>query len=367
MKRIIRVEVRGYRSLKDVSLELGPLTCLIGPNGAGKSNILHFLRMLAFMRGGDLRRFVALNGGASSLLSRVRPSTHTMSWQVEANDDHGAVIYSAELIRAQERLVFTRESVSGRTADGQPRVTPSLGVGHDESKLREVARSHKLTSLVRDAMDQINFYHFHDTGPNSPLRSNSRREDDRYLRSDGSNLAAVLFARLHSGKPDQRASWTMLTSLIQRIAPYIRSLEPTVNDDNTTVRLDWTDEAGERYGVDAFSDGTLRTLALFTALSQPSSKLLSFITIDEPELGLHPAALYVLIELIRSRSRDFQVLLATQSPALLDLLQPSEVVVVERQDSGSTFRRLDAEALQDWLDDYRLSDLYDRGVLGGRP
>ena len=56
-----------------------------------------------------------------------------------------------------------------------------------------------------------------------------------------------------------------------------------------------------------------------------------------------------------------------QAPALLDLLRPDEVVVVEREDGGSTFKRLDADALQDWLNDYRLSELFDRGVLGGRP
>jgi predicted ATPase len=166
---------------------------------------------------------------------------------------------------------------------------------------------------------------------------------------------------------EQQAAWLMLSSLVQRIAPYIHSLEPTLNVDGATVRLDWVDEDHERYGVDALSDGTLRAIALFTAITQPAATLPQLIIIDEPELGLHPAALNLLIELIRSRTADCRVLLATQSPALLDLLRLDEVVVVEREDGGSTFKRLDADALQDWLNDYRLSELYDRGVLGGRP
>ncbi|MCK6516656.1 AAA family ATPase [Myxococcota bacterium] len=367
MKRITRIEVQGFRSLVNVSLDLGTLTCLIGPNGAGKSNILSFLKMLAFLRAGELRRYVALGGGASALLSRGRPARHTMSWRVEAQDDHGAVSYLGELARVHERLVFMKEQVVGRTADGQPRETQPLGVGHDESLLREASTKNRLIKLTLSAVEQINFYHFHDTGTNAPLRSHSLKVNDRYLRSDGSNLAALLYTRRHSANSGQRAAWLALTGLIQRIAPYVASLEPTLNEDNNTVRLDWLADDGERYGVDALSDGTLRALALYTALTQPQSKLLSFITIDEPELGLHPAALTLLIELIRSRANDCQVLLATQSPALLDHLRPEEVVVAEREGGATVLRRLDAEELAAWLEDYSLSELFGRGVLGGRP
>ncbi|MCK6520169.1 AAA family ATPase [Myxococcota bacterium] len=367
MKDVNRVHVSGYRSLKDVTVQLGPLTCLIGPNGAGKSNFLSFLRLLGHLPSGGLRLFVGRAGGASALLSRGRGALATITWLVEAEDEQGVVSYSARLGRAGEQLVFEAEQVFGATPLDGPKETAPFGVGLHESALPQVAEHSTLSKLALWSIQRINSYHFHDTGPNAPLRSNARVADDRYLRTDGSNLAAILFARRHSQRTDQQAAWVMLSGLVQRIAPYIHNLEPTLNDDGATVRLDWEDEDHERYGVDALSDGTLRAIALFTALTQPAATLPKLITIDEPELGLHPAALSLLIELIRSRAADCRVLLATQSPALLDLLHPDEVVVVEREEGGSTFKRLDADALQDWLDDYRLSDLFDRGVLGGRP
>ena len=115
------------------------------------------------------------------------------------------------------------------------------------------------------------------------------------------------------------------------------------------------------------SDGTLRCIALFTALGQPVESLPAFLSIDEPELGLHPAALGILASLVRSTSTHAQILLATQSPALLDLFDPQDVVVAERAQGATTFRRLDPDQLAGWLEDYSLSELYDKNVLGGRP
>ncbi len=90
-------------------------------------------------------------------------------------------------------------------------------------------------------------------------------------------------------------------------------------------------------------------------------------SIDEPELGLHPAAIRVLAELARSISRHTQVLFATQSTAFLDHFEPSEVAVVERGGGATTLRRLDGDALAAWLEDYSLSELFDKGLIGGRP
>jgi len=89
------------------------------------------------------------------------------------------------------------------------------------------------------------------------------------------------------------------------------------------------------------------------------------VSIDEPALGLHPAAIALL--LVRSVASKCQVLLATQSPALLDQLDAEEVVVAERESGAATFRRLSSSQLESWLEDYSLSELFDKNVLGGRP
>jgi predicted ATPase len=136
---------------------------------------------------------------------------------------------------------------------------------------------------------------------------------------------------------------------------------------NGSVRLDWIDDRDERFGCHQLSDGTLRALALITVLSQPTERLPRLISIDEPELGLHPAAIALIAELCRSISRHTQIILSTQSTELLDHFTADEVVVVERVNGETQLHRLTTASLQDWLADYSLREIFAKGVIGGRP
>lgn len=188
------------------------------------------------------------------------------------------------------------------------------------------------------------------------------------MRSDGSNLAAFLWHLHESTEEEDRIAWRRINQLVRRIAPVVKELRPVpTTGKGRSVRLDWVDDQDQLFAVHQLSDGTLRAIALITALAQPSGRLPRFISIDEPELGLHPAAISILADLARSVSRHCQVLFATQSAAFLDHFQPEEVVVVERDRGVTTLRRLDAGDLREWLEDYSLSEIFDKGVVGGRP
>lgn len=367
------LRVTGFRSLRDVSIQLGPLTVLIGPNGAGKSNLLSVLRMVPLMRTQSLRRFVGEQGGASSLLHYGPGVTREIGLELDFAADAGLNSYIARLgYAAGDTLYFLDEAVRFEAPGAGNPLTISLGQGHVESLLSDQQKGAKAKTerFVYRLLAAMSFFHFHDTSMTSPLRQNARPSDDRYLRSDGSNLAAFLY-RLRSGATDEAAaSWRVIEGLVRRIAPFIKYLEPApVNPDTpgSPIRLHWVDARDHRFDVHDLSDGTLRAIALFAALGQPTSTLPRFIAIDEPELGLHPAALSLVASLVRSVSRHSQVVLSTQSPALLDEFSPADVVVVEHRDGASRFQRLAAEELAVWLDDYSLSELYDKNLLGGRP
>lgn len=364
MNGIARLRVQGYRSIKDVSLEFGSMNVVIGANGSGKSNLLSFLRLLPLLRTRSLRRFVADLGGADALLFRGGKITPELVAEVELHAPRGRLRYDLRLARTQaDGLVFAEEGVSERGEDGGWSRT-ALGVGHPESLLEEMA-SHPEASPalrgVRQALSRIGFYHFHDTSPAAALRSAGRAHDHWYLRSDGSNLAPYLLALRQS--ESHRSAWRLLGGLVRRIAPFIKELVPTpVNADPETfrfddpqggadrvsVRLDWLDEHDERYGVHQLSDGTVRAIALFAALTQPSDRLPAVISIDEPELGLHPAALTLLVGLLRSVAPRCQVFLATQSTDLLDRFEAEEILVAERAAGSTAFTRLDPGALAGW-------------------
>jgi predicted ATPase len=106
-------------------------------------------------------------------------------------------------------------------------------------------------------------------------------------------------------------------------------------------------------------------MCLATLLLQPD--LPRLILLDEPELGLHPAAIQVLASLLRAASQRSQILLATQSVTLINQFDPEDVVVADRQDGGTTFTRLSSETFSNWLDEYSIGELWEKNLIGGRP
>ena len=134
------------------------------------------------------------------------------------------------------------------------------------------------------------------------------------------------------------------------------------------IVLNWRAKGADyEFGPHQLSDGTLRAIALFTLLLQPDDDFPEMIILDEPELGLHPAALAILAELIKRASQHCQLMIATQSPALLDHFDPQDIVVTNSHDGNSSFERLDPKALREWLEEYELSNLWERNVIGGGP
>lgn len=195
-RAVTGVHVEGFRSLKRVDLAPGRVTVLIGANGSGKSNLLSMLRMLPLMRTQSLRRFVGESGGASALVHYGPKITREVSLRVQFEQETGANAYSARLgYAAGDTFVFLDETVEYKPPNVDTFRPISLGAGHAESRIEEEAQdpAHTTARAVREWLSRMSFFHFHDTSPTSPLRQNSRQEDTRFLRSDGSNLG--VFAR----------------------------------------------------------------------------------------------------------------------------------------------------------------------------
>ena len=91
------------------------------------------------------------------------------------------------------------------------------------------------------------------------------------------------------------------------------------------------------------------------------------ILIDEPELGLHPAAITVLAGLIKKASKRSQVIISTQSVSLVNEFEPEDIIVVEKKEAETTFKRLEAGKLESWLNEYSLGELWDKNIIGGNP
>ena len=160
----------------------------------------------------------------------------------------------------------------------------------------------------------------------------------------------------------------MIEGVIRSIAPYFKGfkLRPDANN-KERIRLEWEERDTDMY-LDgySFSDGTLRFIALTTLLLQ--SKMPEVIIIDEPELGLHPAAINKLSQLVKQASLKSQIILSTQSTNLVNCFEVEDIIVVDRADNQSVFRHLEREELEKWMDDYELSlsDLWEKNMIGGQ-
>jgi len=365
--RLHSITVKGFKTIYELSdFQPGNLTVLVGPNGAGKSNFISLFRMVSWALSGPskLPLFVGQRGGASKLLhegpdqTREIESRLTIQTGFGSNEYRFRLFYAAgdSLIFADERYRFSRKELAG---DAPWR---ELGAGHDSPKLMDEAHRDQTASVMLSLLKKIILYQFHNTTARARIRTKWNVDDSRWLKEDAGNIAPVLF-RL---REQERPYYQRIVDTIRLILPFFSDFELEPNHGN--LMLAWYERNSDQlFTASQASDGMLRVIALITLLLQPERDLPTVMMLDEPELGLHPYAINVIGGLIRAASKSTQVLVATQSTTLVDCFGPSDIVIVEREDRRSTFRKLGAEDLNHWLEEYSLSELWEKNVFGGRP
>lgn len=353
--------VRGYKSIRELDgFAFRDLNVLIGANGAGKSNLISLFRLLAALAQSNLQEFVQKQGGPDALLYKGRKRTPEM----EAEFSFGANGYGITLApTADNRLIFKREE-SRFVASANPNYKEGLGTAHQETNLPSLARYIGVSRYVFEALKSWRVYHFHDTSDAARVKQPHASNDNLRLKPDAANLAAYL-AMLHQEEP---GAYRRIVENIRLAAPFFGDF--VIRDPlPQTVELEWTErgDPDTPYRAHVLSDGTLRLICLTTLLLQPAARLPDTVLIDEPELGLHPYAINLLAEMLKQVAATKQVIVSTQSVELLNNFAPEDVVVVDRKDGASTFKRPDRAELADWLEDYSLGELWKRNILGGRP
>ncbi len=352
-----RIDINGYKSIKELSLELQPINILIGANGSGKSNFLSFFAFLKHIYNRNLQEFVALKG-IDTFLHKGDKITSEISTHLYFSNTNG---YSFTIKKGDAGFIFTKEGLwnDHNPYDDNPVEIASFGT---ESTLRyeTIPRA----NYIRYYLEQLTKYHFHDTGENSPFNKESNIENDKYyLYEKGSNLGAYLY-NIQKEKP---IVYNLIVKTIQSIAPYFLDFffRP---ENNGNIKLRWQSKySATVYGVNDLSDGTIRFMALATLFMQPNPP--ETIIIDEPELGLHPTAISKLAGLIQSvAAKECQVIIATQSTDLISYFEPEDIITVDQKNGESVFERLNSEKLKVWLENYTIDDLWKRNIIAtGQP
>lgn len=369
--KLTELQIKGFKSIDNQqgqTIGFGDITLLIGANGAGKSNLISFFRLLGFMTTGALQQFVGKQG-VSQLLFYGPKVTESISFTVKLEDEKSQDTYQVKLTHGlPDRLFVSGEKVTFHTKGRPIPQEYFLTSGGSESLLAQDERT--TSKVLSGLLAKIQSFQFHDTSDTARIKDRTYVDDAVYLRSDAGNLSAFL----KNLKETER-----FQPYYQRIVHHIQKVMPQLDDfvldalpgNDRYVRLNWCDRQRPEYlfGPDQISDGSLRFMALVTLLLQPPELLPKVIVMDEPELGLHPAAIQELAAMIKRASRSVQVVIATQSTRLVDEFQPEQILVVERdeQSGASQFHQLDNKRLASWLERYSLSELWEKNVLGGQP
>ena len=393
---ITKVWAKNFRSIEFAELELGPLTVLVGPNASGKSNLMDILGFLGDAARLGLQTATTRRGGIDSI-GRKSPTGRVLSpeFGYRYETEWGTLNYAVALMRrakgeywvkrehaslhpkgthghtpeftlAKGLLVkpnldsiLKRSDVTGAKEAGSvgyvagvakqlntqtdrqdlqlmsakpEQFTTLLGLWLKELDPKEENNSFLLSiflSEARDSLSRIGLYHVF---PNS-LRDPQKVAASQPLATAGENLASTLRDMIQKKSrflPDLKSALTFAVPGVQDIrvshAGSYYVVELNHERDGGNERGSWFDLSQE-------SDGTIRLLALLTALFQDPAP--SLIGMEEPELAIHPGAMAVLSDTMKEAALRGQVLVATHSPDLIDRLPIESIRAVTAED-GST-------------------------------
>lgn len=359
-----KVTIKGFKSIALLEeFELKSLNIIVGANGAGKSNFIAFFKLLNALIEGNLNRFIRDSGGAVDQLFDGPKKTK----KIEFSTRFGPRGFRFNLVATPSNDVAIEDEA--RFYNQSPNPWWSLGdssTGHSKmvSEVKNNTSDARYSQPVYDAINSWKIYHFHDTSSSAPMRGYEIVQDNKVLRRDAANIGAFLLKLCNEHKSEYKE----IVNAIKLVTPFFDDfqLEPRKSGDKEEVNLSWS-QKGSDYPMQPYhlSDGSIRFICLATVLLQPHPP--STIIIDEPELGLHPAAIAILAELIKAASERTQVVIATQSSELITYFSIEDIIVANRKDGATTFTRLVEKDYGDWLEHYSVGELWNKSIIAGGP
>lgn len=401
--RLLELHVENFRSLRDVTVPLGPLTVLVGPNGAGKSNVLKVFDFLADIIRTDLQPALDSRGGFDEVAywGGNRPPT-SMCVQLKATwtsnstrnapDEYNLTIRRRSLpsnrdtkrvtytLSREESFAFKRKQGRGRRITiageearvvderaGQTRDSGSFGIRRLSSGLSTLPRLGSSdggdeVTRVADRLSSFRVFDVDVAAARQPTRLHGTGFEA--LSPHAENLAGFLIhLRLHA------ETWDDLVADARTVLPQLENIEFQTVGGETNQAIVVLRERGLRRLtplIDA-SYGTVRLLGLLALLYDPNPP--AFTCIEEIDHGLHPQALELVVQRLREAAERTQFIVATHSPALVNRLRPEEFVVCDRDDDGASIIPAltvdEVKAIVEESGEQPLGELWFSGVLGG--
>jgi predicted ATPase len=338
---IKKLKIKNYKSFKDVELELDKFNVLIGPNASGKSNLLDCLAFISEIAQENIFECLTRRGGYERVVFGGEKGNIelTINFMLD-NEPSKYFISVSEKGRNKETL---NVGIKVEIDDQEVALNPwTATISNQSSKTREYLTTWRS-------------YNFMTSG----MRRKDSAKKNLILEKTGRNLAQVLLS-LHNERPK---TFDRIEDILKQAIPQVDELlTPLTEDGETYVAIR---ERGFDSPFDYFqvSDGTLKLLAYITAIASEGAKVVCF---EEPENFIHPRLFELLVEVLKKS--DKQIILSTHSPYLVDLVEPEDVIIVEKKDNETVAIRIkEADRLREHLKELGLGELLYSGEAGVAP
>ena len=383
MHKVNRIQIRGFRRLRDIAIEMRPLMVLIGANGVGKSSFLDAVSLLSASAAGTMNKALSILGGITDVCTRGQPKKIALEAEMDC-PGHRPLHYRLELeargqgygipleILSQEREGSYKDPFKHiesydndvryyKIEDKKGLVRPDWDHNPLETSLSQVPKMFKEPEELRRTLSSVTQYHVLDVGPRAPVKLPQQMKPAPLPGADGEDLVPFLYNLRES----DRDRYDTIEDTLRSAFPGFENLNfPSAAAG--MLSLTWKEQQFRDpiYGHQ-LSEGILRFLWLISLLQSPN---LSTVTmIDEPEVSLHPELLSLLADLLREACKRTQLIVATHSDRLIRFLEPKEVMVMDVAEDGcATAAWADTMDLEQWLKEYSLDEVWLMGRMGGR-
>ena len=344
--------VRGFKSLRDVTVEFPRMAVLFGPNASGKSNLLDAIQALSRIgtqrtladalsepiRGYPIEAFSFPSGGLAELLS-ASSAQFSLEADLARKRDSYRYRVNVEIAPGSGALAVADEYLTALGKDGAPKGTAAIEIVEGKLRVRRKTEAGKprneplrqnyailsdprlgrpLYPAIEGARSELSDWRTYYLDPRVAMRAAQPPSDVRDIGVLGGEIAPFLY-RLRGEHPKH----------FQAVSRTLRSIVPSVGE--LTVDLDkrrgtldiLIRQAGVDYSSRIVSEGTLRVLALCAIAVNPwGGSLLAF---EEPENGVHPRRLELIAQLLLSPAleQERQVVVTTHSPLFCDAVLKS--------------------------------------------
>lgn len=357
-------QVLNFKNFKNLQLDhIKNLTVLIGSNGVGKSNFLSIIDFISQIQTTNITNYLADK--------EIDYKRFVHQWKLESKINFSFFLKDTESNHIYN-YGFTLEYDKNLDFHLLGEFFKNLATGtsykfenkNNELQLAEKARTIKDCALVSQFFAKVHTYSFYNTKFFKKKIHTADINDTSSIAHGGENIAALLYHLYNNDKPN----YTSIVNSIRMVIKSFKDFHFEITKEHMVILTILTYDSKDPSSLKYLSDGTVRFIFLMLLLNLPLDMRPSLLLLEEPEIALHPHAINFLGEYIKNYAEESQIILATQSPQLLNLIDPNNVYILYINDVHTTeIKYLNPEKLKKWLAKYKLGDLWIMNLLGGNP